>query len=317
MKDFIMLMGLPASGKTSFVEEITALKKDFIVLSSDAIRQEFQFQADETVKTFEILYKRMRQACEENHNVIYDATNLSRKNRMACLNYLSKFQENYHFILYNFILPVSVCKYRNKKRANPVPEYVYDHMLKQYNVPMYSEGWDIIRHIFWPTTFDFYDELTEKMSNFDQQNSHHSFYLLKHCTECANYVIDYCPLFTTDADVNILCKAALFHDIGKMYTQTFTDKKGNLSKDAHYYSHDNYGSYIFLSEIGPTLMNEGYGVDTIIKIAVLINWHMRPYFVWDKDPNKETKATQKDMKLLGSKMFHLVELLHECDRKAH
>jgi hypothetical protein len=53
----------------------------------------------------------------------------------------------------------------------------------------------------------------------------------------------------------------------------------------------------------------------LINIATLINWHMRPYYVWDKDP--DSAASNKDYALLGRKLTFLLKKLHEFDRIAH
>ena len=49
----------------------------------------------------------------------------------------------------------------------------------------------------------------------------------------------------------------------------------------------------------------------LLKVSLLINWHMRPYS-WKSKEDKE-----KAKKLLGPKLFNILTMLHECDEEAH
>jgi hypothetical protein len=49
-------------------------------------------------------------------------------------------------------------------------------------------------------------------------------------------------------------------------------------------------------------------------MAVLIRWHMQPYF-WEKDNN--TKSQNKYRRLWGEELYNDIMLLHEADKVAH
>ena len=87
---FNMVVGLPGSGKSTFIQE-RALEED-VVCSSDAIREELFGSAGDAVNTkknnelvFQTLHKRVKDALMARKNVWYDATNINRKKRMQFL----------------------------------------------------------------------------------------------------------------------------------------------------------------------------------------------------------------------------------------
>ena len=88
--------------------------------------------------------------------------------------------------------------------------------------------------------------------------------------------------------------AAFTHDIGKSYTKTFVDSKGNPCDIAHYYGHQAVGAWI------------SYGLHNIEPyIAWLISTHMDP-FLNTKYYNNLPPFLKKD-----------IDLLHEADLAAH
>ena len=120
---------------------------------------------------------------------------------------------------------------------------------------------------------------------------------------------------------NLADIAAGAHDLGKYYTKTFMDSKGNPSEEAHYYGHENYGAYMFL-------LGQNHAVSTgddecaktdkreqknNLYIASLINWHMRPHTAW----KQSEKAKERDRKLIGEEMYQDIMILHEADLSAH
>lgn len=78
----IILIGLPASGKSTYAEKIK--NDNTVVLSSDSIRKEIY--GNESIQgnpkeIFDTLYSRMRSALSENKDVIVDATNINIRDR--------------------------------------------------------------------------------------------------------------------------------------------------------------------------------------------------------------------------------------------
>jgi len=86
---FTMLVGIPGCGKTSFAEE---LKNETTVhLSSDAIRKELwgdENCQDDHNRVFNLMHERTLYALRNGYDVIYDATNITRKSRRSILEKL-------------------------------------------------------------------------------------------------------------------------------------------------------------------------------------------------------------------------------------
>ena len=89
MTRFVMMCGLPGSGKSTYADEL-ARKEGFIVHSSDKIREELGDVNDQSKneQVFTILHKRIKDDLRSEKNVIYDATNINRKRRVAFLREL-------------------------------------------------------------------------------------------------------------------------------------------------------------------------------------------------------------------------------------
>ena len=88
-----MLVGLPASGKSTYAKE-KAEKERAVVCSSDVIRKELY--GDENVQgdgneVFNILHERVKELLSQGWDVIYDATNVKSKRRRAFLREIKDF----------------------------------------------------------------------------------------------------------------------------------------------------------------------------------------------------------------------------------
>ena len=293
---FIMLVGLPASGKSTYAEKIS-IKKN-IHLSSDNIRLEYGFEAGQgNDKVFEEMKKRTIINLNEGKNVIYDATNLVRKNRKYILESIKKIDCKKVCII--FAEPYRVCLERNNKREgfSFVPTEIMKRMLLSFQIPMINEGFDKIEIIQTEKGKDI-EEYLEDSKIFLQDNSHHNLSLFDHMVTAAKYI----NMNYTGDKKDILETAALFHDIGKLVTKNFLDSKGNPSKEAHYYGHENAGAYMFLSA------NSSYfSKSERLIIATLINWHMRPYVQM-----KESKRLL-EYKLLGTELYEMLTILNKAD----
>ena len=88
MPTIFVYIGLPASGKSTNAKEWAATHSNSIHLSSDAIREELygdaRIQGDPN-KVFSIMLRRAREAIAEGLDVLYDATNITYKNRRSIL----------------------------------------------------------------------------------------------------------------------------------------------------------------------------------------------------------------------------------------
>ena len=287
MPKFIMLVGLPAVGKDTWAREYIKTHTNTVIHSSDDIREELYGDAscqDNPQKVFEMMRSRAVKSLQEGKDVIYNATNLKYKNRRSILTQVKK-QTNATCHCKVFVAPVEVCKERNMARERKVPEYVYDKMLRSFEVPFENEGFDSIEIIkTWDGSGTQYkDEIVKKVKAFgDQKNPHHTLSLWEHCEKCFKSAINENPFIVV---------ASAIHDYGKIFTQTF-DANGV----AHYYGHAETSSYLSLCF--------GYS----ILVAQLVNYHMLFF---------QEGATAIWRTRLGENLWSMIETLHKYDELAH
>lgn len=296
MPKLILLCGIPGSGKSNYSLKI-AKKHDVKIFSSDDLREELFGDVnnqDNNVKLFEELHKRIKCCLREGKSAIYDACNISYKRRMAFLAELKNIPCEKICVL--IATPYEECLERNSKRDRHVPEHVIERMYRQFNIPYWYEGWDDIQIEYGDYKGCYYSALNfyNRYIDYDQNNSHHDLTLGEH-------------LFKTSLCVGhdnlALVFAALLHDCGKPFCATLVNKKGEVTKDCHYYDHQYVGAYNSL------FYNDG-DVNRL-DVAILIHWHMQPYF------NKEEKTKEKYRKLWGETLYNDIMSLHEADKAAH
>ena len=148
---FIMLVGIPGSGKSTHAKSLIHTTNG-IHLSSDGIRAELY--GDESTQgnpseVFELMHKRTLEALANGKNVIYDATNITRKDRASIMSKIPKYVETECHIVW---APIETCIERDSKRERTVGKEVIDRMLKRFQAPYYDEGFDSIK-IFRPDTY--------------------------------------------------------------------------------------------------------------------------------------------------------------------
>lgn len=232
MNELIMLVEIPASGKTTIAKEYE--KNGYAWHSSDEIRLEFLLpQTKEgNIETFNILHKRVHEDLKNGKNVIYDATNMSRKRRIGFLRSLNKI-ECFKKCIFT-LASIETCKERNLKRENPVPDDVYDKMVSIFSAPFVIEGWDEIQVIV--TDHSKIKRISKEELDIDQENPHHRLSLYNHMLTAKNLMESHYG--------NRLSDVAFYHDIGKLFTKTYW---GDDEK-AHYPRHENWSAYIYLVE---------------------------------------------------------------------
>ena len=281
--DFIMMIGLPGCGKSTYAASTGA-----VVCSSDQVRETYHLT--DNTKVFAEVDRQVRSAFKSGKDVVYDATNLSRKRRMNYLKTISHFDVKKKAVC--FATPLSICKEQNLLRESAVPDSVYDKFIRSFQIPAMYEGWDEIEFRFDSRPFDPVFTF-EKADAFNQDNSHHNLTLGSHLRMAEQYAIDH--------GYSHLTSACRYHDIGKLVTKAFLDSKGQATEDAHYFGHDNASAYLYLSEIATNTEKDLY-------TANLINWHMMP-FNWDQDP----RAKEKARKLIGDNMMDDIDKIHQAD----
>lgn len=294
---FTMLIGLPGSGKSVKAKEI-AKQTGATVFSSDALREEMfgdvNHQADNT-KLFEELHKRIKNALREGKSAIYDATNVNYKRRIAFLTELSSINCDKVCVL--MATPYEECLRRNAERERKVPEHVIERMYRQFNIPYWYEGWDDIK-IEYDNYYGYYGNASDfyySVKDYGQNNSHHKLTLGEHCNGAARAL--------ASEKVELMFAGSL-HDCGKPFCATNMNKKGEATEETHYYDHQYVGAY-------NSLFYNYYHMCNPLDVAILIHWHMQPYF------NNENKTKEKYRKLWGEPLHTDLMKLHDADLAAH
>lgn len=283
MPNFIMLVGIPAVGKDTWAREYIEKHPYTVIHSSDDIREELYGDASHQgspIKVFEQMRSRTLRDLRAGKDVIYNATNIKYKDRKSILSQLKKI-DNLTCYCKIFVAPVEVCKERNAKRDRAVPDFVYDRMLKSFQVPFYEEGFASIEVIkTWDgSELEYMKEIIKKVKAFgDQKNPHHTLSLWEHCQECGRLALE----------KDYFAIPCYFHDFGKVFTQTF-DEEGI----AHYYGHESWGAYLVLC----------FGYHHCV--AEVVCYHMMPY---DYKGGKEVWKER-----FGPHLWEKLEHIHECD----
>ena len=310
--ELVMFVGIPASGKST--QSAKYRQQGYQILSSDEIREalingtnlESLTEKEKTQlhnRVFEIIRKETTAALKRGQSVVVDATNLSRKRRMSFLEQFKRFSCTKKCVL--FITPAEICMERNRKRIGNarVPEEGMLRMLCNFECPNYWEGWDEIKAIAdsGPYQFPF-----ETIRGFDQDNPHHSLTLDEHIAAAVQFCKE-------QGYGEMLERVAAYHDIGKLYTKQYRSMRGEPTPHAHYLGHDNYGAYLYLTEMccGKVLSAESFR--RILYEACLINCHMRPIAHW----RWVDGAEEKDRQLFGDAFMVDLLALHQADRAAH
>jgi predicted kinase len=301
MANLICMVGLPASGKSTWAKQLNMLHTNSVIISSDAMRESMygdeKIQGDNNA-LFEAIYAEIIPFLVIGKDVIFDATNISAKNRIRLLEKVGKYATKKQALV--VATQYSICIAQNKKRNRQVPEYVIERMRKSFTFPQYAEGWDEIQltNNFDPKDYFFQDYL-DRIADYNQDNHHHSMTLGKHVEAVRDYLYDHTN------SVRMLY-AGLLHDCGKPYTKVFTNTKGEPTDIAHYYNHPEVGAYesIFY------MVNQGFKTEDIAWVSGLIQYHMRPYEIVSE------KSRNKFINLVGKDMYEDLMLLNEADRNA-
>lgn len=159
MARLYITIGIPGAGKSTYTKTLNAK-----VISSDAIRGELfgdEGCQDNPKKVFAILNSRVRKSLLDGEDVIYDATNVTKKARRTIINTYKNIADE--IIACYFDTPVEVAKIRNANRTRVVPDEIIDNMYKKLTVPEFEEGFSEIIYI--KTSNDGQTTITSKIND--------------------------------------------------------------------------------------------------------------------------------------------------------
>lgn len=292
-----ILIALPGAGKSTYAKNILKEDSSVIIVSSDAIRKELYGSEEDqshNQEVFNEVFKRTRAAIKDNKHCIIDATNLSRKRRIAFLKQFNNCEKRATI----FAIPFEVCWEHNIFRGRIVPQYAMNKMYRSFQPPHYAEGFSDIKIIGSIDTDALYIyKCEEENIKTPHDNPHHTFSCGTHCLEAMRYIKNKYP---NEVDLQM---AARFHDVSKYKCKVFHNAKGEPTKVAHYYNHENVSAYDFI--VYYFLMPP----NRVIHIANLISNHMVFY--------AGEKAMEKTRNFYGLKFWEDLKKVHEADKAAH
>jgi len=155
MNKIIMLIGAPASGKSTHAEKLAA-EHNAVILSTDRIRA--ALYGKESIQGSwsdieSILYKDIKNAIKANKNIILDSTHYKKEFRAKIINKFSwdvLGANSSEFSAYYFNYPFHLIYSRNKNRPRRVPFEVLAAMYKELKLrpPLLSEGFKSIKKMY-------------------------------------------------------------------------------------------------------------------------------------------------------------------------
>lgn len=325
MSNFIMLVGLPASGKSTLAEKLSK-EENAVILSSDEIRKELLNDVnsqDHNVQVFEVMNSRTKELLLKGKNVIYDATNINRKRRMHLINHEIKADEKVVYYLNEHVISTY---FRDEDRARTVGREVINKMYKTMQIPVENEGWDKVIYTSYSNqrnwkfkneiatiiTSDIkHDDLFEKLSNYisefrnitnlPQDSAYHSFSVSRHTYYVYKQIFDNYH----EQDRLMMLWTSLFHDLGKAFCKSFVNYKGEETKYANFIGHE----YVSSQLAAVYLDLFGYDIDFIKQVTTLIQFHMYPMKASEKKMNEVNK-------LIGDDLYRKLMILHDADTNA-
>ena len=322
----VVTVGLPSSGKTSWVDDFIAENQGqaIDVISSDRIREEIFNDIEDqnhNGEVFDLMKRRTKESLSQGHIAIYEATNISSKRRRALLNELNKYYDK-AICLFKY-KRVSACQIDNEERDREVPSDVIDRMYRNFEIPHKNEGFDEIivdfdektnlylsnkskggigflkDELLAIETYDDYKSLLCQLGlnqcvDMPQDSKWHTLSLSKHMYFCFRAVREY-----HWHDINLVI-ASMLHDISKPKVRT-EDKD---QKYAHYYGHENASAYDVIDIL---LRYVRIDIEDILEIAWLIGNHMKLKKNIDKD---------KFSNIIGYDDYLRLEALDNADNSA-
>ena len=151
MPTMYMLIGVPASGKSTWVEKN---KGDALVISTDNL---IEIYAADNGKTYNDVFKEQikiatkiamehaEAAFAAGQDVIWDQTNITKKSRKGKL---AMVPEHYRKTAVFFATPLEEEWQRrlNGRQGKSIPAHILDSMVEMLEMPEQDEGWSVIEY---------------------------------------------------------------------------------------------------------------------------------------------------------------------------
>ena len=135
--NLIIMCGIPASGKSTVAKYFNSN-----IVSTDSIRKELY--GDEGTQgngkdVFSLAYSRIRNYLSLGENVVFDATNIRKRDRKTVIDIGKEYNCDNIIICY-CSTSLKIALKRNANRERKVPAPVIERMFNNFEKPSYAEG---------------------------------------------------------------------------------------------------------------------------------------------------------------------------------
>lgn len=301
----IMMVGLSGSGKTKKAYEL-AKQYNAKVLSSDEFRKNICGDTkDQTQnnKVFKLLHEKIFEHLKNQESVIYDATNISLKYRT--LFFKSMKEHNIAFcdiITCAYVMTSSVqnCQKQDYLRDDIIENNIIKKQLYKFEIPFFEEGFDYI----WLEGYNDNNEKNHKcklynrmsLINIMNSNIDDKINIFNHGKITKKYI-------KSEINQNYILEAALFHDIGKLYSPSINK---NISHPEAY--HAQIGTYMLLQNLDVLQLNN---YTDILKTLCIINYHTKAE-KWTTDEN----TRNKNISIFGIELYNILTIFNKANQKS-
>ena len=145
MKELIVLVGCPGSGKTTLVKQL--LQEGDVYVSRDEVRfslvQEDEEYFSRETEVYDTFVQKIQEGLDSGSKVYADATHLNTAARVKLLRRLSGLEDTYVTALV-VRTSLETCLKRNSQREGRavVPESAVRSMYRSFTIPSLEEGFD-------------------------------------------------------------------------------------------------------------------------------------------------------------------------------
>lgn len=142
------MCGPSGSGKSTYIQENL---KDINVVSTDTIRKELWGSEEDQrnpKEVFVIAYWRVANYLARGEDVVFDAMNLTRRDRIRLQQFISQYvKEDYKKVCIVMATSLKTCIARQTSRARSVSSEIVERQFNRMQYPFTDENWNEIRII--------------------------------------------------------------------------------------------------------------------------------------------------------------------------